>query len=71
MGLLSKILEDEKLSFENPPLPKLKVGEGVLFSIPEYLHQQDFSRVALITGGDSYSAGGYREQFEEQLRGPG
>jgi hypothetical protein len=64
MGLLSRILEDEKLAFENPPLPHLKVGEGVLFSIPEYLHQQGFSRVALITGG-------YREHFEEQLRAAG
>src|SRR6056297_2833645 len=71
MGLLSRILEDEKLVFENPPLPILKVGEGVLFSIPEYLHSQGFSRVALLTGGDSYSAGGYREQFEEQLRSAG
>ncbi|MCF7913611.1 MAG: iron-containing alcohol dehydrogenase [Spirochaetaceae bacterium] len=71
MGLLSRILEDEKLVFENPPLPSLKVGEGVLFSIPEYLRRQGFSRVALITGGDSYSAGGYREQFEEQLRAAG
>ncbi|MDZ7795169.1 MAG: iron-containing alcohol dehydrogenase [Spirochaetia bacterium] len=71
MGLLSRILEDEKLAFENPPLPSLKVGEGVLFSVPEYLHQQGFSRVALITGGDSYSTAGYREQFEEQLRAAG
>lgn len=71
MGLLSKILEDEKLAFENPPLPSLKVGEGVLFSIPEYLHQQGFTRVALITGGDSYSTSGYRAHFEEQLRSAG
>lgn len=68
MGLLSRILEDERLSFETPSVPNLKIGEGVLFSLPEYLKNHGYSRIALVTGGDSYSASEYREQFEENLR---
>jgi len=68
MGLLSRILEDERLSFENQGVPHLKIGEGILFTLPEYLKNHGYSRIALVTGGDSYSASEYREQFEENLR---
>ncbi len=71
MGLLSRILEDEKLSFESPRVPQLKVGEGAIFTLGEYLKQSGFSRIALITGGDSYSAADFRPQFEENLRNLG
>ena len=71
MGLLSRILEDEKLAFENPPLPRLSVGEGRIFELTDYLEEQGYTRVALITGGDSYAAAGYRQQFEEALRTAG
>ena len=68
MGLLSRILEDEKLSFENPPLPQLAVGEGQIFQLAGYLELQGYSRIALITGGDSYAAAEYRGRFEDSLR---
>ncbi len=71
MGLLSRILEDEKLVFENPPLPRLAVGEGHIFKLADYLEDQGYSRVALITGGDSYAAAEYRQQFEESLKAAG
>lgn len=71
MGLLSRILEDENLSFENPPLPQLAVGEGRVFHLADYLEQQGYSRIALITGGDSYTAAEYRGRFEESLRSAG
>lgn len=71
MGLLSRILEDEKLSFENPPLPQLAVGEGQVFHLADYLEQQGYSRIALITGGDSYAAAEYRGRFEESLKSVG
>lgn len=71
MGLLSRILEDEKLAFENPPLPRLVVGEGVLFQLADYLEARGYTRVALITGGDSYAAAGYRRRFEQTLRDAG
>ena len=71
MGLLSRILEDEKLSFENPPLPRLSVGEGVIFGLADYFEEQGYSRIALVTGGDSYAAAGYRRQFEQTLKDAG
>ena len=71
MGLLSRILEDEKLSFENPPLPRLSVGEGVIFGLADYFEERGYSRIALITGGDSYTAAEYRRRFEQTLRDSG
>lgn len=67
MGLLNRILFEERSVFENTRLPRLMVGEDRLLEVPAFLAGMGIHTLALITGGSSYNASDYKTPFEEKL----